>query len=89
MLILDFIESLASLLLYRSNHNYIYHMNEDIYVVRAMDGQNPKSCLLKNSFEDDKTQRLAGKLVAVSLRDIPLEVRRKEAKKPMFLKRYE
>jgi|WetSurSiteA1Bulk_404760.scaffolds.fasta_scaffold951180_1 hypothetical protein len=58
-------------------------------MVRVMDGQNPKSCLLKNSFEDDKTQRLDGKLLAVSLRDIPLEVRRKEAKKPLFLKRYE
>jgi len=57
--------------------------------VRAMDGQNQKSCLLKNNFEDDKTQRLGGKLQAVSLRDIPLEVRRKEAKKPLFLIRYE
>jgi hypothetical protein len=54
-----------------------------------MDGQNQKSCLLKNNFEDDKTQRLGGKLQAVSLRDIPLEVRRKEAKKPLFLIRYE
>jgi hypothetical protein len=29
------------------------------------------------------------RLAQVSLKDVPLEVRRKEAKKPLFLKRYE
>jgi|GEM_PF-1364842 len=29
------------------------------------------------------------KLECISLKDVPLEVRRQEAKKPLFLKRYE
>ena len=53
--------------------------------VGCMDYQNGATCLIKKDFASGKADRL----VCVSLRDVPLEVRRKEAKKPLFLTRYE
>ncbi len=50
-----------------------------------MDYLNGKSRVIKKDFvngENDKSE-------TVYLKDVPLEVRRKEAKKPLFLTRYE
>jgi hypothetical protein len=49
-----------------------------------MDYPNGATCLLKR--ESAKGEE---NLAYASLRDVPLEVRRKEAKKPLFLIRYE
>ena len=46
-----------------------------------MDYPNGKAGYSKKDFN--------GKLEQVSLKDVPLEVRRQEAKKPLFLTRYE
>ncbi len=55
-----------------------------------MDYQNEKSSsLLNKNFDRAKRVHLSQKLESVSLRDVPLEDRRKEAKKPLFLIRYE
>ena len=56
-----------------------------------MDYQNDKSStLLNKNFNRAKSGRLIEKLeFAAALKDVPLEVRRKEAKKPLFLIRYE
>ena len=56
-----------------------------------MDYQNDKSSMMLNKNNDKaKRERLIEKLeFTVALRDVPLEVRRKEAKKPLFLIRYE
>ncbi|MGD0996290.1 MAG: hypothetical protein ABR909_12300 [Candidatus Bathyarchaeia archaeon] len=55
-----------------------------------MDYQIEKSCMLLNkNFDRAKRGRLSQKLECISLRDVPLEVRREEAKKPLFLIRYE
>ena len=55
-----------------------------------MDYQNEKSSMLLNkNFDRAKRGRLSEKLESISLRDVPLEDRRKEAKKPLFLIRYE
>ena len=46
--------------------------------------------LLNKNFDRAKRERLSEKLeLVVALKDVPLEVRRKEAKKPLFLIRYE
>jgi hypothetical protein len=50
-----------------------------------MDCQKGESCLLKKSPKQDENASVQ----TVSLRDIPLEVRRKDAKEPLFLIRYE
>jgi hypothetical protein len=49
-----------------------------------MDRINEESIYLKKNHV-----KVEEELVQVSLRDVPLEVRRKEAKKPLFLTRYE
>jgi hypothetical protein len=55
-----------------------------------MDYQNEKSITLQKSFEKRlKKERLREKLKLVSLKDVSLEDRRKEAEKPLFLTRYE
>ena len=54
-----------------------------------MDYQNEKSRLLKKNFTNSKGKLLVEELEHVSLKDVPLEERRKEAKKPLFLTRYE
>ena len=56
-----------------------------------MDYQNEKSSVLLNKNLDGvKRGCLSEKLeLVVALKDVPLEVRRKEAKKPLFLIRYE
>lgn len=51
--------------------------------------QYEKSGVFKKNFDRAKRERLGKKLEFVSLRDIPLEDRRKEAKKLLFLTRYE
>ncbi len=40
-------------------------------------------CLIRKIFTTEQDLQL------ISLNDVPLEVRRKEAKKPLYLKRYE
>ncbi|MGA3291010.1 MAG: hypothetical protein ABSD42_12315 [Candidatus Bathyarchaeia archaeon] len=56
-----------------------------------MDYQNEKPVmLLHKNLDGAKRRRLSEKLeLVVALKDVPLEVRRKEAKKPLFLIRYE
>jgi len=56
-----------------------------------MDYQNDKSSMMLNKNCDRaKSGRLIEKLeFMVALKDVPLKVRRKEAKKPLFLIRYE
>jgi len=54
-----------------------------------MDYQYEKSGVFKKNFDRAKRERLAEKLRYISLKDVPLEDRRKEAKKPLFLARYE
>jgi hypothetical protein len=77
------------MLLLQDNHKSIYQMTlSDLTKVRVMNYQNEKSHLLKKKFVE-KRERLGRKLQTVSLRDIPLDVRREEAKKPLFLTRYE
>ena len=45
---------------------------------------------LNKTFDRAKRERLSEKLeLVVALKDVPLEDRRKEAKKPLFLIRYE
>ena len=53
-----------------------------------MDYRNQKS-VLKENFEGAKRGLLSVELECASLRDVPLEDRRKEAKKPLYLVRYE
>jgi len=55
-----------------------------------MDYQNEKSSMLNKNFDRAKRERFCEKIeLVVALKDVPLEVRRKEAKKPLFLIRYE
>ena len=49
-----------------------------------MDYQNGSTCLIKKVSAKGRET-----LAYVCLRDVPLEVRKKEAKKPLFLIRYE
>ena len=53
--------------------------------------QNEKSCkLLSKDLDGAKRGCLSEKLeLVVALKDVPLEVRRRDAKKPLFLARYE
>jgi hypothetical protein len=50
----------------------------------SMDYTNGKSVYLKK-----RHVKIEESLAQVTLKDVPLEVRRKEAKKPLFLIRYE
>jgi hypothetical protein len=55
-----------------------------------MDCNIENSILLQKNFHDKpKRERLRERLAFISLKDVPLEVRRKEAKEPLFLTRYE
>ena len=54
-----------------------------------MGSQNQKSNLVHENLNRVKMECLQKKPVTVSLNDMPLETRRKEAKKPLFLIRYE
>jgi type II secretory pathway component PulL len=55
-----------------------------------MDYQNEKSILLQKNFQDRlNMERLRERLELASLKNVPLDVRRKEANKPLFLTRYE
>jgi len=47
------------------------------------------SYIINKDFERAKKENLTKNLEQVSLKDVPLEERRKEAKKPLFLTRYE
>jgi len=51
--------------------------------------QNDKSSLALKNFKNAQGEYLTGKIAILSLKDMPLETRRKEAKKPLFLIRYE
>jgi hypothetical protein len=53
-------------------------------VNRCMDFISEESVCLKNQHV-----KVGARLAQVSLKDVPIEVRRKEAKKPLFLTRYE
>ncbi|MGA3061403.1 MAG: hypothetical protein ABSD92_13695 [Candidatus Bathyarchaeia archaeon] len=55
-----------------------------------MDYQNKKSTILKKDRGRAKREQLSEKLeLVLALKDVPLEDRREEAKKPLFLIRYE
>jgi hypothetical protein len=54
-----------------------------------VDYQNEKSSLKKKSSDRTEIEQVNRKLTTVSLEDMPLENRRKEAEKPLFLIRYE
>ena len=56
-----------------------------------MDYQNQKSNILLHKNLDGAKREYSRKdlEMVVALKDVPLEVRRKEAKKPLFLSRYE
>jgi hypothetical protein len=54
-----------------------------------MNYQNDEYRASKKSFDKAKRERLRETLAYVTLQDMPLEDRRKEAKKPLFLTRYE
>jgi hypothetical protein len=54
-----------------------------------MDYQTQESSVLKENFGRAKRELLSEKLESISLKDVPLSARRKEAKKPLFLIRYE
>jgi hypothetical protein len=55
-----------------------------------MDCPSENSILLQKNFQDKtKRERLGERLEFSSLKDVPLEVRRREAKEPLFLTRYE
>jgi hypothetical protein len=55
-----------------------------------MDHPTENSILLqKNIQERSKRERSEERLELISLKDVPLEVRRREAKEPLFLTRYE
>ena len=45
--------------------------------------------LLNRNLDCSKEESFGETLLLISLKDVPLEVRRKEAKKPLFLFRYE
>jgi len=49
-----------------------------------------ENSILKKSFQGkSKREGLIERLEFISLKDVPLEVRRREAKEPLFLTRYE
>ena len=55
-----------------------------------MDYQNGKSNVSQKNFDRARKEQSGGQtLEYVTLSDMPLEDRRKEAKKPLFLIRYE
>jgi hypothetical protein len=55
-----------------------------------MDYQNDKSRVLQKESDREKVEQSSGQtLDYASLSEMPLEDRRKEAKKPLFLIRYE
>ena len=78
------------MLLYGANHNFIYGMSiSHIHRVWMMDNQNEKSPLVQRTLIRAKTEILDAEMPVLSLKDMPLKTRRKEAKKPLFLTRYE
>jgi hypothetical protein len=55
-----------------------------------MEYHTDNSIIIQKSFQErSKRARLRGRLAIVSLKDVPLDVRRREAKQPLFLIRYE
>jgi hypothetical protein len=56
-----------------------------------MDYQHDKSSIFLNKNVNRAKRERSGKdlEIVVALKDVPLEVRRKEAKKPLYLTRYE
>ena len=72
------------------SHNCIYPMTpSELLKVRVLDCQNGKSSLIQKSFDRAKKERLSRNIATVSLKDMSIETRRREAKKPLFLIRYE
>jgi hypothetical protein len=51
--------------------------------------QNKESRIIKKNFDRAEKERLIKKIKIESLKDISLETRREEAKKPLYLSRYE
>jgi hypothetical protein len=76
----------ACLWLCHDNHNCFYGMvgSAIIRLGGCMDYTNGKSVYLKKN-----PVKIEANLAQVALKDVPLEVRKKEAKKPLFLTRYE
>ena len=61
-----------------------------MYRCGLVDYQDEKSSVLsEKNFDRAKRGRLSERLQCISLRDVSLEDRRREAKKPLFLIRYE
>lgn len=55
-----------------------------------MDSKDEKCVLLeKNKQQTLRSEKVGDKVEFASLKYVPLEIRRREAKKPMFLTRYE
>ncbi|MGA3111611.1 MAG: hypothetical protein ABSE15_06205 [Candidatus Bathyarchaeia archaeon] len=55
-----------------------------------MNYNTKNSSLSQKNFKDNpKRERLRERLAFISLKDVPLKVRRKEAREPLFLTRYE
>jgi hypothetical protein len=74
------------LLLQYASHKYIYGPFECEYYGEAKMGfQNSNLCLIKKGPRIDKENELE----YPSLKDVPVEIRHKEAKKPLYLTRYE
>jgi hypothetical protein len=74
------------LLLCRDSHNCFYGMdgNPIIRLGGYMDYTNGESVYLKK-----EPVKIEANLAQVALKDVPLKVRKKEAKQPLFLTRYE
>lgn len=68
------------------SHNCFYGMAVNLIIRQGgcMDYTNGKSVYLKKG-----SLKIEANLAQVALKDVPLEVRKKEAKQPLFLTRYE
>ena len=64
---------------------YILNVGRVPYMGMAMDYPNGKSRLIRKDFSNGRGEGIDHN----SLKDVPLEVRRKEARRPLFLTRYE
>ena len=74
------------MLLQYASHKHIYGLFECEYYGEAKMGyQNSSTCLIKKGPDIDKDI----KIEYPSLKDVPMEIRHKEAKKPLYLTRYE
>ena len=73
------------------SHNGVYSMMERAMVrIKSMPYRNEEPVMLRDNLNKVlKRSRSRVRLEFNSLKDIPLEVRRREAREPLFLTRYE